>query len=104
MPGDTQHSISFRKKHDEFAHSAGPFYPIALLGKEPAWREAVREEWCRLAAPNMVAMTALASKLRGVDAQKEEAARAVHEAHLGEFVYAPPQEWDSTVSCKECMR
>ena len=81
MPGDTLHSITFRKKHGEFANSVGPLYTIALLGKEPAWREAVREGWDRLPASSKVVMGALASKLRGGGAA-DEGARAAHEVHL----------------------
>ena len=48
LPADMAHQVTFRKEDGCFARAPGPLYCIAVLGKEPTFRNLARKRWDKL--------------------------------------------------------
>ncbi len=75
------HQVTFRKEDGYFARAPGPLYCIAVLGKEPAFRNLVRKLWDELPAKKQLRLCLLSGSGSSED---EEAGREVHQVSVVE--------------------
>ena len=84
LPADAAHQVAFRKEDAVFARAPGPLYCIAVLGKEPVFRNLVRQGWHELSAEKQLRLCLLSGAGSGDASEEKAAGRDAHQVSGGE--------------------